>query len=109
MLKFAKLHDDFDFHNDEQMQSYFDDILFLDFMKYASRRQPLLPETINGLIEAYNATPENFGVPSDEIINRVIDLVDRQMELDSQIEDQPQNVFHSPDRYEEQKVESGAI
>ena len=65
--------------------------------------------TINGLIEAYNATPENFGVPSDEIINRVIDLVDRQMELDSQIEDQPQNVFHSPDRYEEQKVESGAI
>ena len=87
MLKFAKLHDDFDFHNDEQMQSYFDDILFLDFMKYACRRQPLLPETITGLIEAYNATPENFGVPSDEIINRVIDLVDRQMELDSQIED----------------------
>lgn len=31
------------------------------------------------------------------------------MELDSQIEDQPQEVFHSPDRYEEQKVESGAI
>ena len=59
------------------MRSYFDDILFLDFMKYASRRQPLLPETIEGMIESYNATPENFGVPSDESINKVIRLVDR--------------------------------
>ena len=37
VLKFAKLHDDFDFNDEEQVRSYFDDILFLDFMKYASR------------------------------------------------------------------------
>ena len=86
-MKFAKLHDDFDFHDEEQMRSYFDDILFLDFMKYASRKQPLLPETITGMIEGYNATPENFGVPSDEVIHRVISLVDRQIEIDSLIED----------------------
>lgn len=87
VLKFAKLHDDFDFHDDEQIKSYFDDILFLDFMKYASRRQPLLPATITGMIDSYNATPENFGVPSDEVINNVISLVDHQMEVDSRIED----------------------
>lgn len=42
------------------MHSYFDDILFLDFMKYHSREHPLLPETIQGLIDAYNATPGKF-------------------------------------------------
>ena len=90
VLKFAKLHDDFDFHDEGQVRSYFDEILFLDFMKYSSRQQPLLPETINGLIEAYNATPENFGLPSDEIIHKVIELVDRQMEIDAIIERPPQ-------------------
>lgn len=86
VLKFAKLHDDFDFHDEAQIRSYFDDILFLDFMKYASRCQPLLPETITGLISAYNATPENFGVPSDEVIHEVIRLVDNQMEIDNRVE-----------------------
>ena len=38
VLKFAKLHDDFDFDDQHQMQSYFDDILCLDFMKYSERR-----------------------------------------------------------------------
>lgn len=52
-------------------------------MKYSSRSKPLLEETLNGLIAAYNATPENFGVPSDEIINSVIELVDRQLEIDA--------------------------
>ena len=82
VLKFAKLHDGFDFHNEEQIRSYFDDILFLDFMKYASRPKPLLDQTLEGMIRAYNGTPENFGVPSDEIIHEVIKLVDRQMEID---------------------------
>jgi len=51
-------------------------------MKYSSRPQPLLPETIQGMVNAYNATPEDFGVPLDEVINSVIELVDRQMEID---------------------------
>lgn len=38
------------------------------------------------MIEAYNATPENFGVPSDEVINRMIGLIDKQIEIDSLIE-----------------------
>ena len=87
VLKFAKLHDDFDFEDQEQVHSYFDDMLCLDFMKYAERKQPLLPETIQGLIDGYNATPENFGVPTDEVIQMVIDLVDNQMKRDSLIED----------------------
>lgn len=33
-------------------------------------------------IEAYNKTPENFGVPSDEVINQVIDAVLYQINLD---------------------------
>ena len=76
VLKFAKLHDGADFHNEQQIRSYFDDILVLDFMKYSSRPQPLLPETIQGMVNAYNATPEDFGVPADEVINSVIELVD---------------------------------
>ena len=35
------------------------------------------------MIKAYNETPENFGVPSDEILNSVISLVDRQMTIDA--------------------------
>jgi len=87
VLKFAKLHDHFDFHDEAQVRSYFDDILFLDFLKYANRRQPLLPATIDGMIKAYNATPENFGVPSDEVIHEVIRLVERQMDIDSRVEE----------------------
>ena len=87
VLKFAKLHDNFDFDDQHQVSSYFDDVLCLDFMKYSYRKQPLLPETISGMIDAYNSTPENFGVPSDEIIHMVIELVDKQMERDSVIED----------------------
>ena len=34
------------------------------------------------MIDAYNMTPENFGVPSDDIIMNVINLVDKQMEID---------------------------
>lgn len=86
VLKFAKLHDGVDFDDKDQVHSYFDDILTLDFMKYSSRAQPLLPETLQGLIEAYNATPENFGLPPDQIIENVIKLVDTQMEIDLQME-----------------------
>ena len=77
MLKFAKLHDGFDFHNEKQVRSYFDDVLVLDFMKYSARPQPMLNDTLQGMIAGYNATPENFGVPSDSVIQRVIELVDR--------------------------------
>lgn len=57
-------------------------MLVLDFMKYHQRAQPLLTETINGLIKAFNETPENFGSPSDETVSEVIRLVETQMELD---------------------------
>ena len=83
MLKFAKLHDGFDFHDEKQVRSYWDDVLVLDFMKYSARPEPLLNETLQGLIDAYNSTPENFGVPSDKSIRNVIELVDRQMEIDA--------------------------
>ena len=64
------------------MHSFFDEVLFLDFIKYGCRGKPLLPETISGLIEGYNATPENFQVPSNEIIDKVVSLVENQIELD---------------------------
>ena len=43
VLKFAKLHDGFDFDDKDQVSSYFDDVLVLDFMRYNLRREPLLP------------------------------------------------------------------
>lgn len=60
VLKFAKLHDGYDFDDYDQLHSFFDDVLVLDFMKYHTRPEPLLDETLNGMIEAYNLTPENF-------------------------------------------------
>ena len=46
VLKFAKLHDGFDFDDHLQMGSYFDDVLNLDFMRYNLRKAPLLSETL---------------------------------------------------------------
>ena len=34
------------------------------------------------MVAAYNATPEDFGVPADDVIQSVIELVDKQMEID---------------------------
>lgn len=82
VLKFAKLHDNFDFDDAKQIQSYFDHSVVLDFMRYSSRQNPLLPETLTGLIQAYNETPENFGSPSDETVTRVIALLERQLAID---------------------------
>ena len=42
VLKFAKLHDGYDFNDYNQLHSYFDDVLVLDFMKYHTRPEPLL-------------------------------------------------------------------
>lgn len=53
-------------------------------MKYNSRREPLMAKTIAGMIEAYNATPENFQNPPDAIIENVIRLVEEQMERDNE-------------------------
>ena len=55
-------------------------------MSYNLRSAPLLPSTLEGMIHAYNQTPENFGVPSYEIINEVIRLVDEQITIDEKNE-----------------------
>jgi len=46
VLKFAKLHDGFDFDDQLQMSSFFDDVLNIDFMRYNLRQSPLLDETL---------------------------------------------------------------
>jgi hypothetical protein len=82
ILKFAKLHDGFDFDDLDQIHSYFDHVVRLDFLKYSERHRPLLPETLQGMIKAYNETPENFGSPHEHTVNEMIRLVDQQMALD---------------------------
>jgi len=81
ILKFAKLYDGFDLNNDDTLRSYFDDFVRLDFLQFADRPN-LHPETIETLIEGYNMTPPNFQCPSDEVIEKVIKAVERQIELD---------------------------
>lgn len=44
------------------------------------------------MIRGYNETPENFGVPSDETIQRVIELADWQMQLDQNTEQNASSV-----------------
>ncbi len=78
-MKFAKLHDGFDFDDMEQIHSYFDQVLVLDFLKYSQRSEPLLSQTLDGVIRAYNETPENFGSPSDKTVEEMIKLVEFQM------------------------------
>ena len=46
VLKFAKLHDGFDFDDQLQVKEYFDDIAVLDFMRYDTREKPLEDETL---------------------------------------------------------------
>jgi hypothetical protein len=46
----------------------------MDFMRY-KERPPLLQETLDSLVEAYNATPENFQNPPDAVIENVIEKV----------------------------------
>lgn len=82
ILKFARLHDGFDFEDMNQVHQYFDHALNLDFMRYDQRAQPLLPETLEGMIESYNRTPKNFESPSDEVVEKMIKLVDHQMAVD---------------------------
>lgn len=82
ILKFAKLHDGFDFEDMDQIHSYFENVLILDFLKYHSRPQPLLQETLDGMIKAYNETPENFESPAESTVNEMIRLVEEQMALD---------------------------
>lgn len=82
VLKFAKLHDGFNFEDNNQVCSYFDDIKVLDFLRYDLRPRGLEERTIQGMIHGYNMTPDNFGVPSDEVLEKVIELVDWQMSLD---------------------------
>jgi hypothetical protein len=45
-------------------------------------RQPLTDETVKGIANGYNLTPPNFMPPSDEVIDEVINLVEKQMEID---------------------------
>lgn len=105
ILKFAKLHDGFDFQNMEQVHSYFDQVLVLDFMKYNQRPKPLLEETLAGMIKAYNETPENFESPSDATINEMIRLVDQQIAIDEQ-EDHMRHL--APFKHEEAKCSHGS-
>ena len=37
------------------------------------------------MIDGYNQTPDNFGVPSDDVIENVIKFVDYQMGIDQKM------------------------
>ena len=63
------------------MSQYFDHFINLEFMRF-SERKPIMEETFNVLAEAYNKTPPNFLPPSDEVIEKVIKVIDRQIEID---------------------------
>lgn len=80
-MKFAKLYDGFDFNDEKQISQYFDHFIKLEFMRF-SERKPILEETFNTLVEAYNNTPPNFVSPPDHIIEKVVRQVDRQIEVD---------------------------
>jgi len=69
------LHDGADFQNEEFIHKLFSNYINIDFMKY-HQRTPLLDKTIKTLIYGYNQTPENFGAPSEEVIDEVISAID---------------------------------
>jgi len=82
VLKFVKLHDGFNFSDREQISSYFDHYIDMDFMKYSDRPLPLMDDTIDALVDAYNLTPPNFENPPDATIEKVVAAVCKQMKED---------------------------
>jgi hypothetical protein len=83
ILKFAKLYDGVDFTKQEHLLKHFDFYLTLEFMRF-QERTPIDQEVFDGIVEGYNLTPPHFQPPSDATIDKVIQLVDRQIEIDSQ-------------------------
>ena len=69
VLKFVKLYDGAIFSSNKKLHQFFDAVIRVDFL---SQSCPMHSDVHDMFIEAYNNTPENFGVPSDEIINSVI-------------------------------------
>ena len=67
------------------MSQYFDHFIKLEFMRF-SERKPIEEETMRVLIDAYNSTPPNFVPPSDSVIEKVIKVVDWQIEVDNKNE-----------------------
>ena len=76
ILKFAKLYDGADFSSDEMLKKHFDDFMRLDFLQF-SQRPNLEESTIATLVDSYNQTPPNFQCPSDEVINRCINAIEK--------------------------------
>jgi hypothetical protein len=58
----------------------------MDFMKYSDRPLPLMEETIDSIVDAYNLTPPNFENPPDATIEKVVAAVCKQMKEDKTYE-----------------------
>ena len=76
ILKFAKLYDGIDLNSDKVLRQHFDDFVRLDFLSFGQRSK-LAEETLDVLIDGYNQTPPNFQPPSDEVINRCIEAIEK--------------------------------
>jgi hypothetical protein len=76
ILRLAKLYEGVDFQDGEFLSQYFDHHLHLNFMNY-NERTPILKETFLSIVDGYNKTPENFVRPDDEVLQLVIDAVDK--------------------------------
>ena len=78
------------------MLSYFDHIIEMDFLKYSDRKEPLLKETLDIIVDAYNATPPDFQNPSNAVIQAVMKAVENQMDRDQKLLDES-DFFHYSD------------
>ena len=78
ILKFAKLYDGADFYDSDQLLSYFDDFIRLDFMQFGSR-STLDKQVVSTITQCFNETPGNFQCPSEQTINLCISAVDHQI------------------------------
>lgn len=92
ILKFAKLYDGVDFNNKQHLLKNFDYFLNLEFMRF-NERLPLETEVFNGIVEGYNMTPPDFQPPSNETIEKVIQLVDMQIQTD--LKNQESQTMHT--------------
>jgi hypothetical protein len=68
--------------NQDVLSKHFDDFIYLDLLQF-DQRVKLEPETIESLIWSYNQTPEDFEAPSDEVIEKCLRAIEKQIEIDN--------------------------
>ena len=84
LLKFAKLYDKTDFHDEEAMRKLYDDVITIDFTRL--HECIISKQTEDIIVMAMNLTPPNFMKPDDWVLDMVVEAIVKESTRDNAIE-----------------------